>query len=158
MYPYEQGLVNGKWIVGFDGKKPLVQRMMSDGKSATTKKGLDYFRYNKDTYQVLFPARPAHPPKESKKVGKENLWKVDKVDPGFDYALGHDDERPWVVGATKGPAPGSRMSLLATDKEKEDHVRAAGGKWLGQQQTIEAVDLTTREKGCLLYTSPSPRD
>ena len=27
VYPYEQGLVNGKWIVGFDGKKHLVQRM-----------------------------------------------------------------------------------------------------------------------------------
>ena len=63
VYPYEQGLVNGKWIVGFDGKKHLVQRMTSDGKWATTKKGLDYFRYNKDTYQVLFPVRPAHPPK-----------------------------------------------------------------------------------------------
>ena len=44
VYPYEQGLVNGKWIVGFDGKKHLVQRMTSDGKWATTKKGLDYFR------------------------------------------------------------------------------------------------------------------
>ena len=39
------------------------------------------------------------------------------------------------------------MSLLATDKEKEDHVRAAGGRWLEQQQTIDAVDLGTREKG-----------
>ena len=68
VYPYEQGLVNGKWILGFDGKKHLVQRQTSDGKWATTKKGLDYFRYNKDTYQVLFPVRPAHPPKMSKKV------------------------------------------------------------------------------------------
>ena len=39
------------------------------------------------------------------------------------------------------------MSLLATDKEKEDHVRAAGDKWLQQQQTIDAVDLVAREKG-----------
>ena len=45
VYPYEQGLVNGKWIVGFDGKKHLVQRTTSDGNWATTKKGLDYFRY-----------------------------------------------------------------------------------------------------------------
>ena len=147
MYPYEQGLTNGKWLIGFDRKKHLVQRTTSDGKWVTTKKGLDSFRYNKDTYQVLFPVRPAHPPKMSKKVDKEMLWKVDKVDPKFDYALGHDDDRPWTVGAIKGPAPGSRMSLLATDKEKEDHVRAAGGKWLKQRQTIEAVDLTTRVKG-----------
>ena len=84
VYPYEQGLVNGKWIVGFDGKKHLVQRMTSDGKWATTKKGLEFFRYNKDTYQVLFPVRPAHPPKTSHKVEKEMLWKVAMVDPSFD--------------------------------------------------------------------------
>ena len=80
VYPYEQGLVNGKWIVGFDGKKHLVQRMTSDGKWATTKKGLDYFRYNKDTYQVLFPVRPAHPPKVSKKVGNCLLYTSDAAD------------------------------------------------------------------------------
>ena len=59
VYPYEQGLSNGKWIVGFDGKKHLVQRMTSDGKWATTKKGLDYFRYNRDEYEVKFPIRIA---------------------------------------------------------------------------------------------------
>ena len=63
VYPYEQGLVNGKWIVGFDGKKHLVQRMTSDGKWATTKKGLDYFKYNRDEYVLKFPIRLAHPPK-----------------------------------------------------------------------------------------------
>ena len=31
IFPYEQALVNGKWIVGFDGKEHLVQRMTSDG-------------------------------------------------------------------------------------------------------------------------------
>ena len=147
MYPYEQGLINGKWLVGFDGKKHLVQRMTSDGKWATTKKGLDYFRYNKDTYQVLFPMRPAHPSKTPHKFEKEMLWKVAMVDPSFDYARGHDEGTPWTVGKIKGPSPGSRMSLLATDKEKEDHVRAAAGKWLEQQETIDAVDLVTREKG-----------
>ena len=129
--------------MGFDGKKHLAQRQTSDGKWATTKKGLDYLRYNKDTYQVLFPVRPAHPPKTSHKVEKEMLGKVAMVDPSFDYALGHDDGTPWTVGKIKGPAPGSRLSLLATEGEKEAHVRAAGNKWLEQQETIDAVDLVT---------------
>ena len=31
IFPYEQGLLNGKWVVGFDGKKKLVRRMGADG-------------------------------------------------------------------------------------------------------------------------------
>ena len=27
IFPYEQGLLNGKWVVGFDGRKKLVRRM-----------------------------------------------------------------------------------------------------------------------------------
>ena len=74
VYPYEQGLVNGKWIVGFDGKKHLVQRQTSDGKWATTKKGLDYFRYNRDEYEVEFPIRIACPEKSVSK--RSSLTKI----------------------------------------------------------------------------------
>ena len=27
IFPYEQGLHHGKWVVGFDGKKKMVRRM-----------------------------------------------------------------------------------------------------------------------------------
>ena len=91
VYPCEQGLVNGKWIVGFDGKKHLVQRQTSDGKWATTKKGLDYFRYNRDEHEVKFPVRVANAPKFGKKhiVGEtfteteEEIWRVAKLYPKF---------------------------------------------------------------------------
>ena len=135
VYPYEQGLINGKWIQGFDGKRHLVQRMTSDGKWATTKKGLDYFRYNRDEYEVKFTIRIAHPEKsDSKKSSLTKLfteedgevWRIAKVDPNHDYSTGDIDDKAWKVGAIKGPAPNSRMSLLATDKEKEDHARKQG--------------------------------
>ena len=31
IFPYEHGLVNSKWVVGFDGKKKMVRRMRADG-------------------------------------------------------------------------------------------------------------------------------
>jgi len=31
IFPYEQSLLNGKWVVGFDGKKKMVRRMGADG-------------------------------------------------------------------------------------------------------------------------------
>ena len=130
VYPYEQGLVNGMWIVGFDRKKHLVQRITSDGKWATTKKGFDYFRYNRDEYVLKFPVREANPPKIGKKhiVGEtftekeEEIWRVAKHNPNFAYSTGDIDDNRWMVGAITGPLSGSRMSLLASDEEKEDHV------------------------------------
>ena len=156
MYPYEQGLVNGKWIVGFDGKKHLVQRMTSGGKWATTKKGLDYFRYNCDEYEVKFPIRIAHPERFSKKKSSltklftekdGEVWRIAKVDPNLDYSTGDIDDKAWKVGAIKGPVPNSRMSLLATDKEKEDHARKQGAQWLQHRGEITGVDTVTREEG-----------
>ena len=31
IFPYEQGLLSGKWVVGFDGHKKMVRRMGADG-------------------------------------------------------------------------------------------------------------------------------
>ena len=60
IFPYEQGLLNGKWVVGFDGKKKMVQRMGADG-SWKVPLGANYFKYNRDSYKVEFPARLARP-------------------------------------------------------------------------------------------------
>ena len=39
IFPYEQGLLNGKWVVGFDGRKKLVRRMGADGSWQVTSLG-----------------------------------------------------------------------------------------------------------------------
>ena len=52
IFPYEQGLHNNKWVVGFDGKKKMVRRMGADGSWKVTPLGANYFRYNRDSYKV----------------------------------------------------------------------------------------------------------
>ena len=52
-----------------------------------------------------------------------------------------------VLVAIVGPAPNSRMSLLATDKEKEDHARKQGTQWLQHRREIIGKDTVTREEG-----------
>ena len=125
VYPYEQQLVNGKWVIGYDGKKHLVRRMNADGQWQTTSKGADYFKHNKDTYQILFPVRPAYPSINNKKTidsEHEDQWEIGKVDPAIAYHVGIDPDEKWTVGMIRGPAtPGSRLSLLATDQEREAH-------------------------------------
>ena len=69
------------------------------------------------------------------------------VDPNLDYSTGDIDDKAWKVGAMKGPAPGSRMSLFATDEEKEDHSRRQGAQSLQHCGEITGVDSVTREEG-----------
>ena len=53
IFPYEQGLHHGKWVVGFDGKKKMVRRMGADGWQVTPM-GVNYFKYNRDSYKLNF--------------------------------------------------------------------------------------------------------
>ena len=75
IFPYEQGLLNGKYVVGFDGKKKLVRRMGADGLQVTPM-GVNYFKYNRDSYKVEFPTRLARPASNAK--GKRTGWVLDK--------------------------------------------------------------------------------
>ena len=59
IFPYEQGLVNSKYVVGFDGKKKMVRRMGADGSWKVTPLGTNYFKYNRDDYKIEFPTRTA---------------------------------------------------------------------------------------------------
>ena len=43
IYPYEQPLINEKWVLGFDGKKHMVRRFVS-GEWVVTPKGANYFK------------------------------------------------------------------------------------------------------------------
>ena len=61
IYPYEQPLHQSKWVRGFDNKKHLVRRWASN-EWKVTKKGADYFKYNRDIYHVHVPVKLAFLP------------------------------------------------------------------------------------------------
>ena len=75
------------------------------------------------------------------------VWRIAQVDPNLAYSIGDIDDKAWRVGAIKGPPPNSRMSLLATDKEKEDHARKQGAQWLQHRGEIIGNDTVTLEEG-----------
>ena len=62
IYPYDQPLINGKWVKGFDGK--LVRRFLS-GEWVVTPKGANYFKYNQDEWRVEYLVRRAYKPDRS---------------------------------------------------------------------------------------------
>jgi hypothetical protein len=65
IYPYEQPLVNSKWVRGFDGRKHLVRRWASNEWKVTAK-GANYFKYNRDIYHVEVPVRIAFLPHKNR--------------------------------------------------------------------------------------------
>ena len=144
IFPYEQGLEMGKWIKGFDGKKKMVRRMGSDGTWRPTKIGIQYFKYNRDEYQIEYPTRKARP--IGKKKGVREQWQFDRDT--FEYETGGV---PMTVGQMKG------LSLLATDADKEAHARAAAQTWIETRQTISVIDPSTGEEAeyhIVKYDSP----
>ena len=152
IFPYEQGLVSSKYVVGFDGNKKLVRRMGADGWQVTSM-GVNYFKYNRDEYKVEFPTRLARP-------GKRTGWVLDKET--FEYTSRDPEEgKGFTVGKLKAQArPLPRrppLPLLATDAEREQHVRDAAHAWIRQQKKITAKDPLTGEEGeyhVVLYDSP----
>ena len=56
IYPYEQPLINGKWVLGFDGTKHMVRRFLG-GEWVVTPKGANYFKHNQDEWRVQYPVR-----------------------------------------------------------------------------------------------------
>jgi hypothetical protein len=55
LYVYEQPLINDKWVMAFDGTRVKVRERNSDGAWRITKKGEDYFRYNRNQYLPSVP-------------------------------------------------------------------------------------------------------
>ena len=142
IFPYEQGLEAGKWMRAFDGKKKMVRRMTADG-WVPTAIGLQYFKYNRDEYEIEYPTRLARP------IGNKNRgrqeWQLDQET--FTYT---PREEPMTVAQMKG-------RLLATDAEKETHAREAALAWIQRQPKIKATDPSTGEQGeyhVVLYDSP----
>ena len=148
VFAYEQGLENGRWVKAF-GREPkkLVRRMTADGWQIT-KIGQQYFKYNRDTYEVRFPTRLAIPTANSKR------WTLDAET--FEYKIGNMEE--FTVGKLKqGVTNRIGLSLLASDAEREQHVRDAAIAWIRKQSKIRARDLLTGEDGdyhVVLFDSP----
>jgi hypothetical protein len=62
IYPYEQGLINGKWVKNFAGAASAKTLVVGRGGKPTAK-GENYFKYNRDEYHTEFPVRLARPGK-----------------------------------------------------------------------------------------------
>ena len=55
LYAYEQPLISDKWVMAFDGTWVKVRERNADGSWLITKKGEDYFRYNRNQYLPSVP-------------------------------------------------------------------------------------------------------
>ena len=75
IFPYEQPLHNGKWVLGFDlapgvpGKWHQMRRPGAPGHWAVTKKGAEYFKHNQDEWLVQYPVRRMFREKVEGKTG-----------------------------------------------------------------------------------------
>ena len=84
IYPYEQGLMNGKWVKNFPGAASAKTLVVGRG-GRPTPKGENYFKYNRDEYHAEFPVRLARPGR----VGS-NVWQLDRIT--FEYKERELDE------------------------------------------------------------------
>ena len=143
IFPYEQPLERGMWIKPFVGKKKLVQRMGVDG-WVPTAIGLQYFKYNRDEYEIEYPTRVARPIGNENRPGRRE-WQLDQET--FTYTprsepteWGWEPMPPLTVGQMRG-------RLLATDAGKKAHARDAAVAWIQRRQIIKAIDPSTGEQG-----------
>ena len=60
IFAYEQPLIGGKWVWGFDGTRKLVQKMTADGYKPT-KIGIEYFKFNRHSFLVEYPVLRVRP-------------------------------------------------------------------------------------------------
>ena len=136
-YAYEQALIDGKWVVGYDQKKHMVRRMVS-GQWVVTPKGVDYFRHNQDEWRILYPFRKAN-----KLDRKKTEYYVQPSNPE-DYMPMNDvlGGPSWMVGKLKAmpqPQPQHR-SARAGDGQ--------GSRGLGHSHG-EGVDQEAAPAGCV---------
>ena len=82
IYPYEQGLINGKWVRNFPGAASEKTLVLGRG-GKPTKKGEEYFKYNRDEYHAEFPVRLARPVGNQKNKSRIVTWQLDPVT--FEY-------------------------------------------------------------------------
>ena len=151
-FPYEQGVINGKWVVGFDRKKHLVRRMTADGSWAVTAKGLHYFRYARSSYTVEIPTLEAYPGRrrESPEGGQETTWRISST-------AGYTEvpDQQWTVGhlrAATQPTPRKQAPLLADPAQRERHAKDAALAWVRARPTITGT--SGQNYHTVLFDSP----
>ena len=142
-YAYEQPLIDGKWVLDYNGKKTLVRKFVN-GAWQVTRNGADYFKHNQDTFRVEYPVRRA--------------YKEDRARQGYfvypsegEYRTGDDGifgEAIFTVGKLKQrPQPQPRhpgLPELTTDKEQEDEALRAAHAWVASpdRQHLQAYDMS----------------
>jgi len=159
IYPYEQGMINGKWVKNFPGA-PAAKTLVVGRGGKPTAKGEAYFKYNRDEYHAEFPVRLARPGR----VGS-NVWQLDKET--FTYKerdLADNALLPLTVGKVgKAGRPHvtvypSHLALhMVPEDRREAHTRDAAKRWVEQRQTILLYDPLsgeTKEWQAVLYDSP----
>ena len=169
IYPYEQGLMNGKWVKNFTGAASAKTLVVGRGGKPTAK-GENYFKYNRDEYHADFPVRLALKPKAA-----SNVWRLDPAT--FEYKEREFDEfdennrrqkgppiLPLTVGKMgKSERPHVRYNPshlglhMVPEERREAHTRDAAQRWVEQRQTIDLYDPLSGETGkwhAVLYDSP----
>ena len=86
IYPYEQGLINGKWVKNFAGAASTKTLVVGRGGKPTAK-GENYFKYNRDEYETSFPVRIA-------RVPRKHEWRLDPtpLENRTEYQTRHIDQ------------------------------------------------------------------
>ena len=149
-FPYEQGVINGKWVIGFDRKKHQVRRMTADGSWAVTPKGLQYYRYARSSYKVEIPTLEAYPGRSDV---PEPAWRVSNTQ-GY-REIRDDAAEKWTVGHLRSvtrPAPVRPMPLVATLAQREQHAKDAALAWVRARPQIVGAD--GQDYHTVLYDSP----
>ena len=111
IYPYEQGLMNGKWVKNFPGAASAKTLVVGRG-GRPTPKGEAYFKYNRDEYHADFPVRRALKPKKD-----SNVWRLDPAT--FEYKERELDEYRRQTGPPILP-----LTVGKLGKSGRPHVRA----------------------------------
>ena len=160
IYPYEQGLINGKWVKNFPGAASAKTLVVGRGGKPTAK-GENYFKYNRDEYHAEFPVRLARPGR----VGS-NVWQLHKET--FTYKerdLADNALLPLNVGkvdksdrqAGRRVYPTHSALHMVPEERREAHTHEAAKRWVEQRQTkllYDPLSGETKEWHAVLYDSP----
>ena len=144
-YPYEQPLIQDKWVKNFPGSKTaytLVRRKHFPGANwEVTKKGQAYFAYNRDEYL----------PKVHYLIYKTDWQKNISPPPGEDWILPLDydpnknmlSDFPVTVGAIRNQDQHPLTWMFPTVQQQQDEVKAAVRKMLQNPEQYSNGRYTT---------------
>ena len=95
------------------------------------KVGIEHFKYNKHSFRIEYPVKPARPTGNARKPGEPDRWQFVSVELE-DYMQSYDEQRQLDADITVGQLKINMMT--ATDTEKENHARQSSN-YLHKKQT-----------------------